>query len=469
MKSVPKLIRRFVSILMMSSLLILFINAVAIIMIGRTRTASGSPYTTAKEMARSLQLTANGYSLDPEYLELIEQDDIWAILIDDRTHQVVWNTDNLPDDIPREYSLADIASLTLGYVEDYPTYTGQNENGLLVIGYPKTRYWKMMWPTWDYDFIANLPKTALWVLTANIVLILLIYVCVNYKLLKSIKPITNGIQELSLGESVYVKEKGPLSEVAAHINRTSQVLQAQKIQLQKKETARANWIAGVSHDIRTPLSMVMGYADRLRNDTQLTEEQRKTANVILKQSERMRNLINDLNLASKLEYNMQPINAGQENAVALVRQVVVDYINTDMEEKYPIKWLTDENLSVCFINGDRNLLKRAVSNLIQNCINHNEDGCTIYVSVENTAMKNDPVNAEVRHCIIRVEDDGVGASDELIKALNATPHYMVCDTDTAEQRHGLGLLIVRQIATSHGGTTNIGHSTFGGLAVEIIL
>lgn len=469
MKSVPKLIRRFVSILMMSSLLILFLNAVAFIMIGRTRTASGSPYTTAKEMAQSLKLTTNGYSLDTEYFEIIERNDIWAILIDDRTHQVVWSTANLPDNIPREYSLADIASLTLGYVKDYPTYTGQAENGLLVLGYPKTRYWKMMWPTWDYNFIANLPKTALCVLTANVVLIFLIYVCVNSKLLKSIKPITNGIQELSLGESVYIKEKGPLSEVASHINRTSQVLQAQKIHLQKKETARANWIAGVSHDIRTPLSMVMGYADRLRNDTQLTEEQRKTATVILKQSARMRNLINDLNLASKLEYNMQPINAGQENAVALVRQVVVDFINTDMEEKYPIKWMTDENLSVCFINADRNLLKRAVSNLIQNCINHNEDGCTIYVSVGNTVVQSDSVNTDGSHCIIRVEDDGVGASDELIKALNATPHYMVCDTDTAEQRHGLGLLIVRQIATSHGGTINIGHSAFGGLAVEIIL
>ena len=479
MKSIPKLIRRFAAILVISTSLILFLNAVALILIGRTRTASGSPYTTANQIAQSLKMTENGCSLDSESLAQLERNNIWAILIDDETHLVVWNTVNLPDNIPRQYSLADISALTLGYVEGYPTYTGQAENGLLVLGYPKTRYWKMMWPTWDYDFIANLPKTVLYVLAANVTLILIIYVSVNSKLLSSLKPITDGILALSSGESVYVREKGLLSEVSACINRTSEVLQAQKYQLQKKETARANWIAGVSHDIRTPLSMVMGYADRLQDAPQLTGEQREMAAVILKQSERMRNLINDLNLASKLEYNMQPISVKQENVVAVVRQVAVDFINTDIDSKYPVEWITDENLTVCLVNADKNLLRRAVSNLIQNCINHNENGFTIYVSVEqvcaehacarNVIEQNASEKTAQDYCVIRVEDDGVGASDELIEVLNTAPHYMVCDTDTTEQRHGLGLLIVKQIAASHNGAINIGHSRFGGFAVEIIL
>ena len=469
MKSIPKLIRRFVSLLLLSSFLLITLNIAAFILIGRSRTASGSPYTTANEIAQSIEVKGNGYSLDSEYLEQLEQNDIWAILIDDKTHHVVWNTVNLPDNIPLQYSLADIANLALGYVKDYPTYTGQAENGLLVLGYPKTRYWKMMWPTWDYDFIVNLPRTVLYVLAANVALILVIYVCVNSKLLTSLKPLTDGILALSSGESVYVREKGLLSEVAACINRTSEVLQIQKYQLRKKETARANWIAGVSHDIRTPLSMVMGYAARLQDDSQLTDEQRKTAKVIVRQSERIRNLINDLNLASKLEYNMQAINIKEENAVAIVRQVIVDFMNTDLSGQYPIEWTADENLSICAVNVDADLLKRAVSNLIQNCIYHNENGCTIYVSVENSLINNDLAKLEQHCCIIRVEDNGVGASDELIEELNNTPHYMVCDTETTEQRHGLGLLIIRQIAASHNGSVNIEHSSFGGFAAEIVL
>ena len=96
MKSIPKLIRRFVSLLILSSFLFITVNIAALILIGRTRTASGSPYTTAKEIAQSLQMTEIGYSLDSEYLKQLEQNNVWAILIDDKTHVVIWNTDNLP-------------------------------------------------------------------------------------------------------------------------------------------------------------------------------------------------------------------------------------------------------------------------------------------------------------------------------------------------------------------------------------
>ena len=288
----------------------------------------------------------------------------------------------------------------------------------------------------------------------NIILMFLIYAITNSRLLRSIKPITNGIQDLSHGTPVQLSEKGILSELAANINQTSSILQKQAEQLRKKETARANWIAGVSHDIRTPLSMVMGYAGQLENTPGLTEAERKKASVIVKQSERMKNLINDLNLASKLEYNMQPLMREKQNAVAIVRQVVVDFINMDIDDKFSIEWETADTLSVCNINADKDLLKRAVTNLVQNSITHNEQGCAIYVSVAE----------HDNNCIICVEDDGVGVSDEQIEKLNNTPHYMVCDSNTFEQRQGLGLLIVKQIANSHNGTVLIAH---GGFKVSI--
>ena len=71
---------------------------------------------------------------------------------------------------------------------------------------------------------------------------------------------------------VYIPEKGLMSQLAASINRVSEKLKTQNYALRKKETARANWIAGVSHDIRTPLSMVMGHASTLEEDTGLPEE-----------------------------------------------------------------------------------------------------------------------------------------------------------------------------------------------------
>lgn len=347
----------------------------------------------------------------------------------------------------------------MGYLKGYPTYVGDNEKGIVVLGFPKDSFWKHTRASWDYSLIANLPYIILKILLINIVLMLAIYMLVNGKILKSVNPIIKGIQDLSAGEPVHIPETGVLSEICTNINRTSDILQKQQAQLRKKERARANWLAGVSHDIRTPLSMVMGYAGQLENSCHLSEEERKKAVVIVKQSERIKNFINDLNLASKLEYHMQPLMKKRDNAVAIVRQVVVDFMNMAVDDRFSIEWKTDEALKVCEIAADRELLKRALSNLIQNSMVHNENGCRIYVYVAAGDGK----------CMIDVEDNGVGVSDEQIEKLNHASHYMVCDTNTDGQRHGLGLLIVRQIIEGHGGSVEIGRSTCGGFKTTIIL
>ena len=88
--------------------------------------------------------------------------------------------------------------------------------------------------------------------------------------------------------------------------------------------------------------------------------------VIRRQSEKIRDLVSDLNLASKLEYNMQPLHLKICNLVAVARQASVDFINNDIEGRYPIRWLTKDSLSSCLVCGDSSLLQRAVANVVQN-------------------------------------------------------------------------------------------------------
>lgn len=459
MKSVPKLIRRFMAILVTTFLMIIIVNIGIFIIFTRDQISNGSPYTAAKEAGEALTKTENGYILAEDIADKLQESNTWAFLLDEHTLQVTWHTENLPDWVPLSYTLADVSEFTIGYIGDCPAYVGRAKDGIIVLGYPERSYWKEMSPSWNYQFIANIPQIVLKAAVINVIVILLIYMIANAKLFKSIKPITKGIQDLPAGEPVHLKETGLLSELAMNINLTSDRLQSQQYQLKKKEMARVNWIAGISHDIRTPLSMVMGYAGQLENDQNLSEEQRKKASVIVRQSKRMKNLINDLNLASKLEYNMQPLMKKEENVISVVRQVVVDFMNMDIDEKYPMIWMTEESFTSCFANVDKKLLKRAVSNLIQNSRNHNEDGCSIYVSVRQ----------EEKNCVISVEDNGKGVSEEQIESLNNTPHYMVCDTNTSEQRHGLGLLIVKQIMNVHNGRLLIEHSQYGGFLAELML
>lgn len=459
MKNIPKLIRRFVVILLLCSITLIILNILALAIMTSKQAQNGHPWKTADEAAQSLQETSTGYVLSDEMTNELASENVWAVFIDNNTLQVVWKTDNTPDTVPLSYSASSIANITRGYIDDYPTFTGAAENGLMVLGYPQKSFWKHMWPSWDYQLIAGFPKIVLLILAVNITFFFIIYMIANSKLLKSVKPIANGIEALGAGEPVHIHEKGLLSELATSINKTSEIVQSQNALLRKKETARANWIAGVSHDIRTPLSMIMGYAGQLKEDARLTDDERQKATVILKQSERMRNLVNDLNLASKLEYNMQPINPTKQNMIAIVRQVVVDFINMDIDDKHPIEWETDESLTFCPVNVDKDLMKRAISNLIQNSINHNEQGCKIFVNVlsENGA------------CSVVISDDGVGATDEQIQKLDNAPHYMLCDENTTEQRHGLGLLIVKQIIASHNGHTVINHSKYDGFEVTLTL
>lgn len=275
--------------------------------------------------------------------------------------------------------------------------------------------------------------------------------------LRSVKPIVTGIEELPEGKDVYLKEKGLLSDLASAINRVSEKLIQQDRELKRKETARSNWISGVSHDIRTPLSMVMGYAGQLEEDRSLSEQNRKKAAIIRQQSTRMKNLVNDLNLASKLEYHMQPIHPQPVNLVAIARQCVVDYLNLDLSQKYPINWETREDLTSCMIEGDKELLRRALNNLIDNSVSHNPDGYNITVSVSEIQTGYQ----------VTVEDNGQGVTEETLNALRNTPHYMISDSGTKEPRHGLGLLIVQQITVTHHGSIAFGHGRTGGFMVQL--
>lgn len=458
MKSTFKLIRRFVKILLFSFIGLFILNILLFIFVFFRSESNSGGWEAAQQLGTELTEAEDGeFVLSEMGKRILQQRNAWAILIEDQTGNVIWHSDNLPEGVPLHYSAADISYFTRGYIEDYPTTTASRGDDLIMMGNPKDMYWKHMWPAFDYQLIANVPKIALMFLAVNLLAILFIYFLSTSGILKSVKPIVAGIEELPRGKEVYIKEKGLLSELAGAINRVSEKLRRQERELRKKETARANWISGVSHDIRTPLSMVMGYAGQLEEDAGLSKDNRRKAAVIRQQSLKMKNLINDLNLASKLEYNMQPLRTEPVNLVAVARQCAVDFINTDLDGRYPLEWETDENLTACVIQGDKELLRRAINNLLNNSKSHNADGCHIILKVCQQKGKYS----------ISLEDNGVGVTDEQLEKLRIAPHYMMSDSGTEEPRHGLGLLIVQQIVQVHGGTVSFGHGQNGGFLVEM--
>lgn len=460
MRSIAKLIRRCMGILLISTVLVFVLNIILFLIVAAGQVPGDGPWTVAEKTAAALKETESGWTFSEEMEEELEKQGIWAMYIDDYTLQVKWHTEELPEGVPMEYTATDISNFTRGYLAGSPVFTAeaQDGKGLVAVGFPEGRYWKHMRPAWDYDLIKNSPYIVLGAVGANLLLVFLIYVIANTKLLRSVRPLVEGIQALPSGTGEHIKEKGLLLDLAKKINQASEILRAQKAELRKRESARANWISGVSHDIRTPLSMVMGYAGQMEGDMSLSEENRRKATVIRQQSLKIKNLVNDLNLASKLEYHMQPLTMEKVSLVAVARQCAADFINADVDGRYTLEWNGPETESVPLILGDKDLLVRAVTNLLNNVQSHNPDGCRVCVEV---------CSREEGYAVA-VEDDGIGIREEELEKLKSIPHYMMSDGGTEEPRHGLGLLIVQQIAAVHGGEVAFKAVSPHGLRVEIL-
>ena len=95
MKSVPKLIRRFVGILLLSSILLIILNIVLLVVFTMRQIPNARPWKTAEEVVNALHQTKDGnYVLTDEMALELSESDVWGIFIDNDTKHVVWKTDN---------------------------------------------------------------------------------------------------------------------------------------------------------------------------------------------------------------------------------------------------------------------------------------------------------------------------------------------------------------------------------------
>ena len=126
---------------------------------------------------------------------------------------------------------------------------------------------------------------------------------IGYKLIRSHRPLTEGIQALCEDREFLSSQKVFLLTWRKNINRVSRLLQQRNKRLLERAEACSNWIAGISHDNRTPLSMILSYSSAWEENPELPDEWRKKAGIIRRQAEKLRSLVNDLNLVSMLSMN----------------------------------------------------------------------------------------------------------------------------------------------------------------------
>lgn len=322
--------------------------------------------------------------------------------------------------------------------------------GLLVLGYPKDSLWKYN-VEMPRDFFEQFLVYFKIEIIGNILFVLATVIFLGYRYYRSMKPMTEGLELLAANKRVYLSEKGVTSELAGQINRASEILEEQRRTLQTRDHARTEWIAGVSHDIRTPLSVIMGYADELEGKESISEEDRKKAEIMKGQVLQIKQLIEDLNLTSKLAYQMQPLRIEAFSLAPVLRSLIAERINEGLDEKYRLIPEIDASAQECRLKADKALLSRAVRNLINNSIRHNPDGCTVWIEAGLAG----------EGLMIAVSDNGRGIPAEIVGLLleQGTDFNDVLSVSgiAANQKkpHIMGLRIVKQVALAHKGRFGI--------------
>lgn len=451
MNAVQRFFRRYILSTVGIVLLFFAVNIALLFVIIIAGGMSGADTSfSVRDFSDHVVLQDGKWVADDTALSMLQEQSAWAMLLNE-DGDVIWQQ-SLPEKLPRSYTSTEVASFSRWYLEDYPVKIWTRADGkLMVVGYqPGTLvkyYFSLEWP-----YMGVLLGGIAAVFIINLLLIIFLILRNTRKVEKAVTPILQGIQNLSHGKALHLEEQGELAEINAGLNRAAGYMK-------KKDNTRAEWIRGVSHDIRTPLSMVLGYASELEDDCDLPPNARKQAGIIRRESEKMKRLIDDLNLTTKLEYVLQPVHFKDVDWVETSRQAVSEVLNSGLDSRYEIVFAEMQPGRSIHLLGDDGLLRRMLDNLIRNSITHNPHGCRISVSV----------GEENGRCLCTVSDDGIGIEPERLKVLNRGDDITSTQGSDEKNEHGLGLKLVMQIVKAHRGTVSFSGSTPHGLEVRISL
>ena len=454
MKTFVRLIRRYVLAAVGIVLLLLFSGVAVLGWLGwlgwqEDRRLPQREYSSS-EIADSMVETAEGLAFGAErtpqeWMNGYE----WAMVLDD-VGNIRWSY-GLPQELNHAYTPGDIAKFARWYLADYPVFCWTEPYGLFVIGLPKGSLWKYSIyssPDLALSMVRVLPAAALGMLLLGLVLCFWL----SWRGAKRLETVANGLDALAQGQTVRLPTDGFAGELAEKLNRTGAQLQAKNEMLSRRDNARTQWIAGVSHDVRTPLALILGWAEQLEQDALLPDSSRQKAAGIRTQCEKLRTLIDDLNLTSKLEYGAQPLRRKDLRAGPLFRQLVAQFCESPLAERCGITLEQEEPAEQTVLSVDEALMARLLENLLNNSVRHNSKPVNITVYTRR---------AGERFCLT-VADDGIGYPSAVLAALNAA--------EPAENApHILGLYVVQQIAAAHGGRAVFGQNTPHGAKAVVYL
>ena len=274
----------------------------------------------------------------------------------------------------------------------------------------------------------------MWVVTFAIIFFLLIWKRISY--ISKIKSTVRNIAEGSLSNRVPLKYKNELGELAEDIN-----YMASKIE--KEEKSRSEFMTNISHDLRTPLTTILGYINMIKNNKyESKNELDNYVDIMNKKGIYLKNMLDDFFEYSKLSSNDVILEKQKLELNELARQIA-----EEEEDEFTQKGL---KLSInlpqesIYIEADPGLLLRAVNNLLSNALKYSRENTVVEFNISKGIFNN---TSYAVLSVSNIPNDPISKDD----LENFFERLYKRDLSRQKEGSGLGLSIVKNIVKIHGG------------------
>jgi signal transduction histidine kinase len=259
--------------------------------------------------------------------------------------------------------------------------------------------------------------------------------------------LSTAIQSISEGDlntTVEVIGDDEFAAMAANLNKMVEDIRQLMDKERESERTKNELITNVAHDLRTPLTSIIGYLELLSGPTGLTPElEKKYINITYTKAKRLEKLIEDLFGFTKLNYGKVSMKIGKVDIVKLLSQLLEEFYPNFMDKN--LAYELQSNVPAKIINADGNLLARLFDNLINNAIKYGADGKRIVVKIHAT----DGV------VTVSVTNYGYVIPKDELPLLFDKFYRVEQSRSTNTGGTGLGLAIARNIVDMHGGTIGV--------------
>lgn len=400
------------------------------------------PHTFTENFSLWLHKDGEGIAVEEMGLARLDEYGLWMQILDEEGGEVF--SHNKPASYPDRYSSAELLSFATQNRDDqYTLFVSSFQEGdsswNYIVGFPYSVGKYMFY--YNGENLQKLSPLVRTCVSAGFAALVLFVIAYGLWLSKKLSAVTGGIQHIAQRRFDPLAEKGTFRQVYRSLNQLdAQIKNADHVR-EENEGARQEWIVNITHDLKTPLSPIKGYAELLcgEKEPDRASVQRYGA-IILKNADHAEQLMDDLKLTYQLESGALPFRPQKTPLIRCLREWIIDLLNDPQFSGRDISFESDT--PELQLPADPGLLRRAVQNILVNALVHNPLGTRVMVQVKAAE------GGQARVCI---RDDGDGLEEgDLAKLFSR--YYRGTSTSEKPEGSGLGLAIAKQIILLHGGS-----------------